>query len=137
MSIRSDTPGLLSLLNSIRETGWGAERPVLGEGHDHVPPECCWRFKEPDAATESAIAEAIRSFRGNVRWSTWQGGRNWVIVPQRIEEAMRASDVSLRELYETLSRDDPEFGRLANADIAALGQHILTSLRQRGLIKGE
>lgn len=125
---------LLRVIHSISETEWGEEAPVLGRGYDHVPPECRWRFTYPDNDIETAMVEAVASFRGNVGWSMWQSGRNWVITPRRIDDLMNKDEPSLRELNLRLSREDPEFGKAANADVERLGQHILAELGQRGLL---
>jgi hypothetical protein len=101
--------------------------PSRDPGYEDLsyPPHVWWTYKDPSEQTAAFIRQAIASFSGEIAWEFLTNGRRWTLMPARLGEYGKAHGIP-GGLYAAaaLKREDPEFGKRANADLQKLAEHI-------------
>jgi|SRR6516165_875710 hypothetical protein len=94
-----------------------------------TPPVVVWRYKKPDEHREGVIQKAVESFKGDVDWVIYLGGRNWVITTRRLKDFLEQNKVRVDvEGMRMLAEQDPAFGQKANRELPKLAEHISQAL---------
>jgi hypothetical protein len=129
---------ILEVLCDLADVEWARAGPAQ-DWPDQLsqPPLVVWRYKAPDERLEEAIKRAVESFRGEVEWEIYLGGRNWVIAPRRLRQVQVEGGYRVdTEAMAALAHDDPGFCEKANRDvpllalqIKAMGKDVATASR--------
>lgn len=127
---------IIDVLEKAVEVDWFR---CAGFGFDEVASNTVfvvWRFKIADGADELAnrVVQALRSvlggFSGNMSWMLKQSGRNWVLLPTRLQELEESGRFGTDgELLDHLRREEPSFGRKAHEDLSAIADGLAHQLR--------
>jgi hypothetical protein len=84
------------------------------------PPMVVWRYVEHGAGTGESIASVVGSFRGDVEWVMDLSGRNWVIMPRRLQQEFAGAAPGYVGVLSDMKAADQDFCLRANSDLGAL-----------------
>ena len=84
------------------------------------PPLVSWRYVEPGARMGEQIASMVGSFRGNFAWVMNLSGRNWAIMPKRLQEEFADAAVGYAGVLSDIKSSDQDFCIRANYDLRDL-----------------
>jgi hypothetical protein len=118
---------IIKVLQQIAELDFWTRCPTRDAQGDDLayPPFIFWRHKHPSPELAAFFRDAIQSFPGETRWELIISERNWVLLPARIKEHEQANQLlGGRHAAKELKQIDPEFGKLANAELSRLAEHI-------------
>lgn len=118
---------IVKVLRQISELEWWSNCPIQNATDEELayPPHVIWRHKTPTPALAEFLRIAVQSFPGKLRWELIITERNWVLQPARVREHMRANNMlGGLDAAADLKIIDPEFGKLANAELPLLAEHI-------------
>jgi len=120
-------PIIFSVLQQIAELDYWTLCPApqaQGDDSDY-PPRVLWRHVAPSPELAIFLQEAVQTFSGKTRWELIITERNWLLWPARIMEHARANHLpNGRKAAADLKKIDPEFGKLSNAELHLLAEHI-------------
>jgi hypothetical protein len=106
-------------------------------GNQFYPPIITWVYKEPAREVEEFFRQAIGTFRGKISWEFSVYEQAWVLMPSRITEYSKShDDIGGLAAAHELMKSHPGFGKIANAELPRLIQHIQDQIRELGQKKG-
>ena len=95
------------------------------------PPFMVWRFdpkkmtSEQIKNTEEKILAAVKDFKGNVNWVLYLGGRNWVLMPEKVKEFNDEGKYRVDvEAHSAFAEQYPDISLKAIQDLPALAEQI-------------
>ncbi len=122
---------IIDLFKKSLAIEWGSCSSFRDKEQLKFPPTMVWRFdpkkmsSEQIKNAEGRIIAAVKDFKGNVEWSIYFGGRNWVLMPTRVKEFHDEgkyrvdveADLDFAEQY-------PDFSLKAIQDLPELAKQI-------------
>ena len=84
------------------------------------PPMVSWRYVEPRAQMGELIASMVRSFEGNVEWAMNLSGRNWTILPKRLQQEFAGAAEGYTGVLSDMKSSDQDFCIRATCDLRDL-----------------
>jgi hypothetical protein len=84
------------------------------------PPMISWRYVEPRTRVGAGIASVVREFKGNVEWVIDLSGRNWVLIPKRLQEEFSGAPEGYVRVLSNVKNSDQEFCIRATEDLMDL-----------------
>jgi hypothetical protein len=122
---------IVDVFEAAGELEWARFGGALSDGSQlESPPLVVWRFKKPKEDVENKIVDAVNSFQGNVKWTIYFGGKNWVLEPERVKQFLEAGNYRIDvDGFVDIGKLEPELVRAANHDLLALAEHIRLALK--------
>lgn len=125
---------VIDVLENVIDLDWFRYAPAETGGATAYAPITVWRFQFQDTASANHVIQALRSvldgFSGNVPWSLKVSGRNWVLLPKQVQELEDSGRFRTDgELLDYLRAEDPDLGRRAHEDLAAIADGLARLLR--------
>jgi hypothetical protein len=79
-----------------------------------------WRYAEPGARVGAGIASVVREFKGNVEWVIDLSGKNWVLMPKRLQEEFSSAPEGYVGVLSDMKNSDQGFCVRATEDLIDL-----------------
>jgi len=89
------------------------------------PPILSWGFINENPNIDAMIIEAIKAFPSKIKWHfTYREGW-WALFPEYILEIMKRENIDGYEPARSwLRENEPEFGRMANRELARFANYL-------------
>ena len=120
---------IMEVLEKLSPVEWGRLLPGKAQPKRlNYPPLIVWRFREASntvehdlGRVEGKIFDAIKHFKGHVKWSIQKPGRNIVLTTAMFWKFENSGGFrSDAEVLKTLAAIDPKHGNEAHTDLAAI-----------------
>jgi hypothetical protein len=124
---------IIMLLHTYGEIAHWNMQPVAETcgGNLSCPPIIIWRYKQPSTELAKMFQVAVDSFYGNMLWDLSISYPTWCLTPLRVREySVLQGDIGLFAAAGKLMVLDPEFGRMANAQLSLLTGHMEYCLKK-------
>ncbi len=103
-----------------------------------ILPRVVWRFKLPAPGLEELIGDAIRDYVSQVQWLHEKQGRNWVLMPARLQAFQTSRSIATdAAAMRVLCNEDPSFCREAWEDFARLVNLLAVKFEHRRSVGDE
>ncbi len=107
--------------------------------HTNAPtfvPFIVFRFEREHELFSERLPDVVNHFEGSVSWSLYFGGRNWALKPTKVREDFATGSWRIdSELHAHIARTEPDFCRLAVADLPELSSSVSDACQQLGEFK--
>lgn len=114
-------------LQLLGEFEWARVSPARGCPPERLicPPMITWRYREPSEEKAEVLANLVQSFSSSKKWEFSSLHRNWYLMPARLSEYVEEHGLlGTQEAVNRLMKEEPEFGRQANAELRRLAEFI-------------